>query len=57
MFLKIKLVFTEFTFPVVYTAKASSVKMVVSLYVHSHCVISKTKLSLLQKKIHIIKTR
>ena len=32
VFLKIKLIYIEFTFAVVYTAEVNSVKMVISLY-------------------------
>ena len=43
VFSKTNFVYTEFTFPVFYTAKANSVKTVVSLSLHWYCLITKTK--------------
>ena len=40
-FSKIKSVYAEFTLPVVYTSKVNSVKIVVSVYIYCHCVITK----------------
>ena len=42
VFSKIKLVYTELTFAVVYTGNINSFKMAVSLYIHRHCVITQT---------------